>query len=90
MSMYVCRDGVAVQVDLVTGVSTADSIVIESGLADEDQIITTWIPILKDGAAVSPPLWKPVSSAGEGPSRDSSEEQPQEALLLLQADGEGE
>ena len=78
--VYVYRDGVAVRVDLVTGVSTADSIVIESGLTDEDQIITTWHPDLKDGAAVyAPSLEASASQPEEAPSGDSSEEQPQES-----------
>lgn len=78
--VYVYRDGVAVRVDLVTGVSTADSIVIESGLTDEDQIITTWHPDLKDGAAVyAPSLEASASQPEEASSGDSSEEQPQES-----------
>lgn len=78
--VYVYRDGVAVRVDLVTGVSTADSIVIESGLTEEDQIITTWHPDLKDGAAVyAPSLEAAASQPEEAPSGDSSEEQPQES-----------
>ncbi len=82
--VYVYRDGVAVRVDLVTGVSTADSIVIESGLTEEDQIITTWHPDLKDGAAVyAPSLEAAASQSEEAPSQgsssgDSSAAQPQE------------
>ena len=83
--VYVYRDGVAVRVDLVTGVSTADSIVIESGLTEEDQIITTWHPDLKDGAAVyAPSLEAAASQSEEAPSQgsssgDSSAAQPQES-----------
>ncbi len=50
--VYVYRDGKAVRVDLATGISSAEEIVILSGLSAEDQIITTWHPDLKDGADV--------------------------------------
>ncbi len=51
--VYVYRDGTAVRVDVTTGISSADEVVILSGLTAEDQIITTWHPDLKDGAAVA-------------------------------------
>ena len=51
--VYVYRDGKAVRTDLVTGISSAEDIVILSGLSAEDQIITTWHPDLKDGADVT-------------------------------------
>ena len=51
--VYLFRDGVAVRADVVTGISSADEVVILSGLTAEDQIITTWHPDLKDGAAVA-------------------------------------
>ena len=51
--VYLFRDGVAVRVDVTTGISSADEVVILSGLTAEDQIITTWHPDLKDGAAVA-------------------------------------
>ena len=51
--VYVYRDGKAVRTDVTTGISSAEEIVILSGLTKEDQIITTWHPDLKDGAAVT-------------------------------------
>ena len=51
--VYVYRDGKAVRTDVTTGISSAEEIVILSGLTKEDQIITTWHPDLKDGAAVA-------------------------------------
>lgn len=51
--VYVYKNGVAARVDVVTGISSADDIVILSGLTEADQIITTWHPDLKDGAAVT-------------------------------------
>lgn len=51
--VYVYRDGTAVRVDVVTGISSADDVVILSGITEKDQIITTWHPDLKDGAAVT-------------------------------------
>ena len=51
--VYVYRDGTAVRVDVTTGISSADEVVILSGLTAEDQIITPWHPDLKDGAAVA-------------------------------------
>ena len=51
--VYVYRDGTAVRVDVTTGISSAEEVVILSGLTAEDQIITTWHPDLKDGAAVA-------------------------------------
>lgn len=51
--VYVYRDGAAVRVDVTTGISSADDVVILSGLTPEDRIITTWHPDLKDGAAVT-------------------------------------
>lgn len=51
--VYVYRNGTAVRADVVTGISSADDIVILSGLTADDQIITTWHPDLKDGAAVT-------------------------------------
>lgn len=73
--VYVYRDGVAVRVDLVTGMSTADSVVIESGLTEEDQIITTWHPDLKDGAAVySPSLDAQNPQPEETPEGEPTEE----------------
>lgn len=50
--VYVYRDGTAVRVDVTTGISSAEEVVILSGITAEDQIITTWHPDLKDGAAV--------------------------------------
>lgn len=50
--VYVYKNGTAARVDVVTGISSADDIVILSGLTEADQIITTWHPDLKDGAAV--------------------------------------
>ena len=50
--VYVYRDGTAVRVDVTTGISSAEDVVILSGLDENDQIITTWHPDLKDGAAV--------------------------------------
>ena len=41
------------RVDVTTGISSAEEVVILSGLTAEDQIITTWHPDLKDGAAVA-------------------------------------
>lgn len=51
--VYVYRDGTAVRVDVTTGISSAEDVVILSGLTEEDQVITTWHPDLKDGAAVA-------------------------------------
>lgn len=51
--VYVYRDGAAVRVDVTTGISSAEEVVILSGLSPDDQIITTWHPDLKDGAAVT-------------------------------------
>lgn len=51
--VYVYRDGTAVRVDLTTGISSADEVVILSGLSESDQIITTWHPDLADGVAVA-------------------------------------
>lgn len=51
--VYVYRDGTAVRVDIVTGISSAEDVVVLSGLTEEDQIITTWHPDLRDGAAVA-------------------------------------
>jgi RND family efflux transporter MFP subunit len=51
--VYVYRDGKAVRTDLVTGISSAEEVVVLEGLTPEDQIITTWHPDLKDGAAVT-------------------------------------
>ena len=51
--VYVFREGKAVRVDVVTGISSADDVVILSGLDENDQIITTWHPDLKDGADVT-------------------------------------
>lgn len=51
--VYVYRDGTAVRVDVTVGISSAEEVVILSGLSPDDQIITTWHPDLKDGAAVT-------------------------------------
>ena len=51
--VYVYRDGTAVRTDLTTGISSAEEIVILSGLSPEDRVITTWHPDLEDGAAVT-------------------------------------
>ena len=51
--VYVYRDGTAVRVDVATGISSAEEVVILSGITAGDQIITTWHPDLKDGAAVA-------------------------------------
>lgn len=51
--VYVYRDGAAVRVDVTVGISSAEEVVILSGLSPDDQIITTWHPDLKDGAAVT-------------------------------------
>ena len=51
--VFVYRNGTAVRADVVTGISSADDIVILSGVTEADQIITTWHPDLKDGAAVT-------------------------------------
>lgn len=51
--VYVYRDGTAVRVDVTTGISSAEEVVILSGITADDQIITTWHPDLKDGAAVA-------------------------------------
>lgn len=51
--VYVYRDGKAVRTDLVTGISSSEEVVVLEGLTSEDQIITTWHPDLKDGAAVT-------------------------------------
>lgn len=51
--VYVYRDGAAVRVNVTTGISSADDVVILSGITPEDRIITTWHPDLKDGAAVT-------------------------------------
>ncbi|MDD2955340.1 MAG: efflux RND transporter periplasmic adaptor subunit [Oscillospiraceae bacterium] len=51
--VYLFRDGVAVRADLELGISDNESVVVVSGLSAGDQIITTWHPDLKDGAAVS-------------------------------------
>lgn len=50
--VFVNKDGIATRVDVVTGVSTNKTIEIVSGLAIEDEIITTWHPNLADGVAV--------------------------------------
>ena len=51
--VYLFRDGVAVRADVVTGISSAEEVVILSGITAGDQIITTWHPDLRDGAAVA-------------------------------------
>jgi len=51
--VYVYRDGAAVRTDVTTGISSADEVVILSGLTESDQVITTWHPDLRDGAAVT-------------------------------------
>ncbi len=51
--VYVYRDDTAVRVDVTVGISSAEEVVILSGLSPDDQIITTWHPDLKDGAAVT-------------------------------------
>ncbi len=51
--VYAYRDGTAVRVDVATGISSAEEVVILSGITAGDQIITTWHPDLKDGAAVA-------------------------------------
>ena len=51
--VYLFRDGVAVRADVVTGISSAGEVVILSGMTAGDQIITTWHPDLRDGAAVA-------------------------------------
>ena len=51
--VYIFRDGVAVRADVVTGISSAEEVVILSGITAGDQIITTWHPDLRDGAAVA-------------------------------------
>ena len=43
----------AVRADVVTGISSAEEVVILSGITAGDQIITTWHPDLRDGAAVA-------------------------------------
>lgn len=51
--VYLYRDGTAVRADVTTGISSAEEVVILSGITEADQIITTWHPDLKDGAAVT-------------------------------------
>ena len=51
--VYLYQDGVAVRRDLKLGISDNESVVVLDGLSSGDQIITTWHPDLKDGAAVS-------------------------------------
>ncbi len=51
--VYLFRDGVAVRADVVTGISSAEEVVILSGITAGDQIITAWHPDLRDGAAVA-------------------------------------
>ena len=50
---YVMQDGKAVKTYLETGISDSESIVILSGIAEGDQVISSWNPGLMDGAAVA-------------------------------------
>lgn len=50
--IFAYEDGKAVRKDLVTGMSDADTVVVEDGILTSSLIITTWHPDLKDGASV--------------------------------------
>lgn len=50
--VFTYADGKANRVDIQTGLSNADTVVVESGLSENDQVITTWHPDLADGVEV--------------------------------------
>ncbi len=70
--VYVYRDGVAVRANLVTGMSTAEAIVVTAGITKQDYIITTWHPDLRDGAAVYNKDIAPASQQTEQPPQSET------------------
>ena len=51
--VYCVEDGKAVRVDVTTGLYNEDTIAIESGLEEGDEVITSWASGLKNGAEIA-------------------------------------
>lgn len=51
--VFTYSDGKAHRTDIQVGMTNAETAVVESGLDENSQIITTWHPDLKDGASVN-------------------------------------
>ena len=92
--VYVYENGVARRKDLVTGMSTSDSIQVVSGITAEDAVITTWHPDLKDGAAVYNETLGGGSSQAAQPSGAMTDESgqpagaPQGAAIPMSGEGD--
>lgn len=77
--VFTYADGTAHRTDIVTGMTSSDEVVVESGLDMDSQIITTWHPDLKDGASVTladgqtdPQAGQSASGTGDEASDDAA------------------
>lgn len=93
--VFTYESGNAVRKDLVTGMSDAETIVVEEGLQPSSLIITTWHPDLADGAAVlladgQEEVINAAANAGDLPAKtenaSSAEETPKTAASSKKTD----
>lgn len=72
--VYCVEDGKAVRVDVTTGLYNEDTIAIESGLQEGDEVITSWASGLKNGAEIAQEDNADEETATKAPSADNEQE----------------